>query len=61
VQAVAVTRLLRFRDDVVVEVREDATGRASIVAMRSKSRLGTSDFGANAGRIREFFRDLRRD
>ena len=39
VQAVAITRLLRFRDDVVVEVRPAPTGGGSIVAMRSKSRF----------------------
>lgn len=58
VQAVAITRLLRFRDDVVVEVRPAPTGGGSIVAMRSKSRFGRADFGANAQRIREFFADL---
>ncbi len=60
VQAVAITRLLRFRDDVVVEVRPAPAGGGSSVAMRSKSRLGRSDFGANARRIREFFADLPR-
>jgi uncharacterized protein (DUF1499 family) len=59
VQVIAITPLLRFRDDVAVEVRADA-GRGSIVAMRSKSRLGKSDLGANAARIRAFFGDLGR-
>jgi uncharacterized protein (DUF1499 family) len=62
VQAVAVTPFLRFRDDLIIEVRPPppgaAAGTQSIVAMRSKSRLGRSDFGANAKRIRTFFRDL---
>jgi uncharacterized protein (DUF1499 family) len=58
VQAVAITPLLRFRDDVVVEVRSAPMGVGSIVAMRSKSRLGRRDFGANAKRIRRFFADL---
>jgi len=58
VQAVAITPLLRFRDDVVVEVLPEPGGSGSIVAMRSKSRLGKGDLGANARRIREFFADL---
>lgn len=60
VQAVSITPLLRFRDDVVVEVRPAPGGQGSLVAMRSKSRLGRVDFGKNAGRIREFFADLMR-
>lgn len=60
VQAVAVTPLMRFRDDVIVDVRPGETASSSTVAMRSKSRLGTSDFGANARRIRAFFADLQR-
>jgi len=60
VQAVAVTRLLRFRDDVVIEVRPGTRPGSASVAMRSKSRLGRGDLGANATRIRAFFADLRR-
>ena len=55
-EAVALTRLLRFRDDVVIELR--ASGAGSAVHMRSRSRLGRSDFGANAARIRAFLRAL---
>ena len=57
-QGVAKTRLLRFRDDYVVRVRPDGDG--SVVDMRSKSRLGKADFGANAERIRGFLADLER-
>jgi uncharacterized protein (DUF1499 family) len=57
-QAVATTALLRFKDDVVVEVRPRDDG-GSTVAMRSKSRLGKGDLGANARRIRAFLADLR--
>jgi hypothetical protein len=56
-QAIAVTRLLRFRDDVVIAVRPAESG-GSIVAMRSKSRLGRSDLGTNARRIRAFLAAL---
>ena len=55
-EAVAVTRILRFRDDIVIELRERKGGWA--VHMRSKSRLGRDDFGANAKRIRGFFEKL---
>ncbi len=54
--AVAVTPLLRFRDDVTVRVRPQAGG--SRVDVRSRSRLGRDDVGANAARIRRFLRDL---
>lgn len=55
ITAVAVTPLLRFRDDVVIEVREGDTAEQAIVHMRSRSRLGKSDLGANAKRIASFF------
>jgi len=60
IHAVAITPLMRFRDDVLVEVRPGARPGTSEVAMRSKSRLGRGDFGANAKRIRTFFADLQR-
>ena len=52
-----VTTLFRFVDDVVVRVRPDATG--SRVDVRSKSRDGRGDLGANARRIQAFFDALR--
>lgn len=59
VQAVATTRLLRFRDDIVIEVRPGPRPNSATVAMRSKSRLGRGDLGANAKRIRAFIADVR--
>jgi len=47
------TALFRFVDDVVVRVRDDGTGLA-VVDVRSKSRDGRGDIGANAARIRAF-------
>ena len=58
-EIVATTRLLRFRDDLVVRVTPGSDGGA-ILDMRSTSRLGKGDFGANAARIRSFFDDLRK-
>ncbi len=49
-EGVATSRLFRFQDDFVVEVRPLDGG--SIVHMRSKSRDGKGDIGANAARIR---------
>lgn len=52
VEAVATTRLFGFRDDIVIRVRGDGGG--SVVDIRSKSRDGKGDLGANANRIRAF-------
>ncbi|MGB3722447.1 MAG: DUF1499 domain-containing protein [Pacificimonas sp.] len=51
-EAVAITKWLRFRDDIVVRVRADGTG--SRIDVRSKSRIGRDDFGANAKRIAHY-------
>jgi hypothetical protein len=57
IEAVATTKLLRFKDDVVIRVRETAAGKCR-VDMRSKSRLGRKDFNANLNRIRHFMSQL---
>ena len=57
-EATATTRWFRFVDDVVVRVRPRRNGRGSEVDVRSRSRVGVSDVGANAARIREFRRRL---
>lgn len=59
IEAVATTKLLRFRDDVVIELRADVSG-GTVIHMRSKSRLGKGDLGANARRISDFLGSLRR-
>ena len=56
IHAVATSTLFRFRDDVVVRVRPDGDG--SRVDMRSRSRVGRGDLGANAARIRAFLAAL---
>jgi uncharacterized protein (DUF1499 family) len=56
-EAVATTRWFGFKDDIVVRVR--AEGAGSRVDIRSKSRVGRSDLGANARRIRGFLSDLK--
>ena len=56
IEATATTRWLGFRDDVVVRIRPDASG--SRIDVRSCSRVGMSDLGTNARRIREYLRLL---
>jgi uncharacterized protein (DUF1499 family) len=51
------TWLFHFHDDFVIEVRPTANGQ-SVVQMRSKSRDGKGDVGANAARIKAFFERL---
>jgi uncharacterized protein (DUF1499 family) len=49
IQAVATTRVFRFKDDVTITV-----GRDGQVNVHSRSRIGKGDLGANARRIRDF-------
>jgi uncharacterized protein (DUF1499 family) len=56
VEATATTSWFGFKDDVVVRVRPEAAG--SRVDVRSMSRVGGSDLGANAKRVREFLAKL---
>lgn len=59
VEATATSLFFRFKDDVVVRVRPDASlPGGSTVDMRSISRVGGSDVGVNAARIRNFFGEL---
>jgi uncharacterized protein (DUF1499 family) len=57
IEAVVTTRWFGFRDDVLIRVRPEAAG--SRVDVRSKSRVGRSDLGANAARIRRLLEALR--
>lgn len=56
-EATATAGYVRFYDDVIVEVTPVADG-STRVDMRSVSRVGVSDVGYNAARIREFLADL---
>ena len=51
-EAVATTAWFGFKDDVVVRITPDGAG--ALVDVRSKSRVGLSDVGTNARRIRHF-------
>lgn len=57
-EATDTSRFFRFRDDIVIRVRAAESGEGSIVDMRSVSRVGQSDIGVNAKRIRSFLADL---
>jgi uncharacterized protein (DUF1499 family) len=56
IEATATTDWFGFKDDVVIRIRPADGG--SRIDMRSVSRVGRSDLGANARRIREFLRQL---
>jgi uncharacterized protein (DUF1499 family) len=56
VEATDTTKWFGFKDDVVIRVRPEGAG--SRVDVRSKSRVGRSDVGANARRIRRFMTAL---
>lgn len=52
IEAVDTTGIMGFKDDVVVRVRSSARG--TLVDLRSVSRVGEGDLGANAARISAF-------
>ncbi|HNP36215.1 MAG TPA: DUF1499 domain-containing protein [Woeseiaceae bacterium] len=54
IEATATTFWFGFKDDVVIRIVADGSG--SRLDIRSKSRVGRSDVGANAARIRRFMR-----
>jgi hypothetical protein len=60
IEATDTTRWFGFKDDVVIRVAPGADGRGSRIDLRSASRVGKSDIGKNAARIRAFIRALGR-
>lgn len=58
IEATATTGWFRFKDDIVIEVASDGAGGGSVVNMRSESRLGLSDLGKNAQRIKAYMNRL---
>jgi len=57
IEATDTTFWYGFKDDVVIRIRPTTDG--SRLDIRSKSRVGASDLGVNAARIRAFLTDLR--
>jgi uncharacterized protein (DUF1499 family) len=58
IEAVDTTKVMAFKDDVIIRVRRADGG--SVVDLRSASRVGRSDMGANAKRIRSFVAQFKR-
>ncbi len=56
IEAVALTPLLRFSEDIAIDIRPEGGGVR--VDMRSASRVGSADLGSNARRVRSFLTDL---
>jgi len=56
IEAIATIRFFKFKDDVTVTITRE--GDATVVNVRSKSRVGKSDLGTNARRIRAFQAEL---
>ena len=56
IEAIATSRLFGFEDEVAIRVTETDTGAR--IDIRSRSRLGQIDRGANARRIKAFLADL---
>ncbi|MBK5959846.1 hypothetical protein CCR97_16785 [Rhodoplanes elegans] len=56
IEAVALTPIMAFREDVAIRIR--AVGPGSRIDMRSASRYGRIDFGDNASRIRSLLEDI---
>jgi uncharacterized protein (DUF1499 family) len=57
IEAIALSPIMGFRDDVVIRIR--ATGNAATkIDLRSASRYGFHDFGANAKRVSELIDDI---
>jgi uncharacterized protein (DUF1499 family) len=52
IEAVETTRIMAFKDDIVIRLRSNTQG--TLVDLRSVSRVGEGDIGANAKRIRAF-------
>lgn len=58
IEAISTTPMMGFKDDVAIRIQ--AEGNRTRVDMRSASRVGKSDLGVNAARIRAFMADLDR-
>jgi uncharacterized protein (DUF1499 family) len=56
IEAVARTPIMGFRDDVAVRIRSTSDG--AVIDVRSASRYGRHDLGANARRIRSLLEDV---
>ncbi len=60
-EATASVSLIKFQDDITVRAVAMPDGKATQVDMRSVSRIGVSDLGVNAKRVREFLAALAKE
>ena len=56
IEATDTTFWFRFKDDVIILISEEPTG--TVLQARSKSRVGGSDIGKNAARLRALFAEI---
>lgn len=56
IEATDTTFWFRFKDDVIILISEDPMG--TVLQARSKSRVGGSDIGKNAARLRALFAEI---
>lgn len=59
IEATDTTLYFGLKHDIAIRVRSEHLGRGSVVDVRSSSRFGANDAGANARRIRAFSERLR--
>jgi uncharacterized protein (DUF1499 family) len=59
IEATETVSPFKFKDDVVITVAPGADGAGSIVNIRSVSRVGLSDLGLNAARVKALAADLK--
>jgi len=62
IEAIDTTTWFRFKDDVIIRLTPSSAGEnnsGTVVDVRSKSRVGRSDMGANAIRLRTFLDQLK--
>ena len=57
IEATDISFWFGFKDDIVIRAQQEGNGVA--IDVRSKSRVGVSDLGANAARIERYLEDLR--
>lgn len=58
IEAVATSFWFRFKDDIVIRILPSKDSGGSVVDLRSTSRIGISDLGANAKRVKQFMAEL---
>jgi uncharacterized protein (DUF1499 family) len=56
IEAIALSPIMGFRDDVVIRIRP--AGGGARIDVRSASRFGSHDFGANASRVSSLIEDI---